>query len=143
MQKLAAKLLEVQKEVGAIKKDATNPFFKSKYADINSFIDVVKPILNKHGVVLLQPLGCKDGASPLLFTILIDAETGEEFSYFTNIPSNPDPQKQGSIITYFRRYALQSMLFLQAEDDDGNVASGKKYVNNAGADNTDVDFDNL
>ena len=38
------------------------------------------------------------------------------------IPDNPDPQKIGSIITYYRRYSLQSLLLLQAQDDDGNLA---------------------
>lgn len=137
---LAAKLLLVQKEVGAIKKDSDNPYFKSKYADINSFIEVVKPILSKHGIVLLQPLTALQtvlnqeghGWVPALKTILIDAESGERIEEATVLPTNNDPQKMGSIITYFRRYALQSMLFLQAEDDDANVASGKVVRSNRG-----------
>ena len=50
------KLLEVQKEVGAISKDSKNPFFKSKYFDINQLIEHVQPVLNKHGLVLTQPI---------------------------------------------------------------------------------------
>jgi hypothetical protein len=168
MKNLAAKLLEVQKEVGAIKKDSVNPFFKSKYADINSYIDTVKPILNKHGVVLLQPLshigyyvpgeqGAQGYIVAALKTILIDADSGESVEDIIPLPrsafshkeingkdkaGNPvkeitdkfDPQTDGSTITYYRRYALQSMLFLQAEDDDGNVAAGKK------TDQPDEDF---
>jgi hypothetical protein len=42
----------------------------------------------------------------------------------TILPSMNDPQKQGSAITYFRRYALQSLLALEAEDDDANLAVG-------------------
>ena len=38
---------------------------------------------------------------------------------------NSDPQKFGSSVTYFRRYSCQSILSLQAEDDDGNKASQK------------------
>jgi hypothetical protein len=37
------------------------------------------------------------------------------------LPNLQDPQKLGSAITY-RRYTLQSLLGLQAEDDDGNKA---------------------
>ena len=37
-----------------------------------------------------------------------------------------DPQKLGGAITYYRRYTLQSLLGLQAEDDDGNTASGRQ-----------------
>ena len=41
------------------------------------------------------------------------------------LPEVTDAQKAGSAITYFRRYALQSLLALEAEDDDGNTASSK------------------
>jgi hypothetical protein len=37
------------------------------------------------------------------------------------LPQIQDPQKLGSAITYFRRYTLQSLLSLQAIDDDANV----------------------
>jgi len=36
-----------------------------------------------------------------------------------------DPQKIGSEVTYFRRYTLQSLLSIQAEDDDGNKTQPK------------------
>lgn len=123
MKNLALKLLAFQKEIGAIPKDSENPFFKSKYADINTYIEVVKPILSKNGLVILQPLSCIENKTALL-TILIDSETGEKLDLLTALPENADPQKMGAIITYFRRYAIQSMLCLQAEDDDGNAASG-------------------
>lgn len=122
MKNLATKLLAFQKEVGAIPKDSVNPFFKSKYADINTYIEVVKPLLSKHGLVLLQPLSSIDGKSGLL-TMIIDSESGEHLDMFTMLPENPDPQKMGAIITYFRRYAIQSMLCLEAEDNDGQDTS--------------------
>ena len=126
MKALATKLLEVQKELGAVKKDKENPYYSSNYADINKFIEVVKPVLNKHGIVFLQPL-CEVNGVPGIRTIIIDTESGDTLSIETPIVfKDNDPQKVGSAITYFRRYALQSFLFLEAEDDDGNKASGKK-----------------
>lgn len=122
MKTLYSKLLLIQKEIGAIKKDADNPFFHSKYFDINALAEHVKPLLSKHGLVLLQPLTQVDGKSALA-TILIEVDSGESMEYITLLPENIDPQKMGSAITYFRRYAVQSLLFLQAEDDDGNTAS--------------------
>lgn len=119
---LYVKLLEVQKEIGAISKDSENPYFKSNYFDINKLIEEVKPVLNKHGLILLQPLTHYEG-KPGLSTMIIDSVTGESIETNTVLPENSDPQKMGSAITYFRRYALQSLLFLQAEDDDGNKAS--------------------
>jgi len=112
------KLLEVQKEVGAISKDSKNPFFKSKYFDINSLIQHVEPILTKYGLVLMQPI--KDG---LQSSIIVDSESGESVESYLELPKLNDPQKLGSAVTYYRRYTLCSLLALQAEDDDANSAS--------------------
>ena len=46
-QNIYSKLFELQNELGAISKDATNPFYKSKYFDINSLIGQLKPLLQK------------------------------------------------------------------------------------------------
>lgn len=122
MIKLYAKLLLVQKELQAIPKEESNPFFKSKYFDINALIEHVKPILNKHNLILIQPLVNLDG-KVALSTELMDADSGDCLKAVVPLPDQSDPQKMGSAITYFRRYAVQSLLFLQAEDDDGNIAS--------------------
>ena len=118
------KLLEAQMKIASIKKGKVNPFFKSKYADINSYIEEVKPILNECGLIILQPLTIRDGKIALK-TVIIDSDSKEEIKSVVPLPENPDPQKMGAVITYFRRYAIQSMLFLQATDDDGNFASEK------------------
>ena len=115
------KLLEVQKEVGAISKDSKNPFFKSKYFDINSLIQHVEPILTKHGLLLMQPI--KDGMQG---SVIVDIEDGSEVYSFLRLPDLSDPQKLGSAVTYYRRYTLCSLLALQAEDDDANIASKAK-----------------
>lgn len=120
------KLLAVQQEIGTIRKSSTNPYFNSKYFDINALLAEVKPILNKHKLVLLQPLGTTNDNKLALNTILRDVETGQEVTYYCPLPEVPDAQKAGGAITYFRRYALQALLALEAEDDDANVASGKK-----------------
>ena len=122
MKNLYAKLHAFQKEVGTIKKSEVNPFFKSRYVDINGIIDAIKPLLTKNGLVIMQPLSLCEG-KPTLTTIIADIESGESLSVATVLPEMSDPQKMGSAITYFRRYALQSLLLLEAEDDDGNSAS--------------------
>lgn len=116
---LAQRLFLFQGEVEAITKDATNPFFKSKYFDINGLLSEIKPLLQKHGLVVLQPFGVVDGRTTLN-TMIINADDKNEYTESSMLlPENIDPQKMGSAITYFRRYALQSMLLLEAEDDDG------------------------
>jgi len=118
------KLLEIQKAVSGIGKDSENPFFHSKYFDINKMLAVLKPELNKRNLLLMQPLSNVDG-KPSIKTILYDVESDGIIMDETMLTINPDPQKMGSSITYFRRYALQSLLGLEAKDDDANSASGK------------------
>lgn len=128
MKELAKKLLAVQKEMKAIVKDADNPFFKSKYFDINGLIDALKPVLNAHGVVVLQPLTVMQDGSTGLTTIVIESESGEKIEHTIPLPVITDVQKMGAAITYFRRYALTSLFLLEAEDDDGNATKGVKTV---------------
>ena len=56
MKELLKALSNVKKEVGKLSKTETNPFFKSKYFDINSLIEQVEPLLEKNGLLLLQPI---------------------------------------------------------------------------------------
>lgn len=123
------KLLEVKKEVGKISKDSTNPFFKSKYFDVNALLKHVEPILQKNGLVLLQPI--ENGN---VTTSIIDSESGDKIDSSIPLPALSDPQKLGSAITYYRRYTLQSLLGLQAEDDDANKASGNNTAAKADPD---------
>jgi len=119
-----SKLLEVQKEVGAISKDSKNPFFKSKYFDINQLIEHVQPVLNKHGLVLTQPIHDGDVRSIIYDTESKNEDVNMIYSSLT-LPEYSDPQKLGSCITYYRRYTLASLLGLQAEDNDGNGLQAK------------------
>ena len=111
------KLLELQRAIQPIKKDSENPFYKSKYFDINSLIADIKPILNELELIIIQPLITLDDSKLAIETRIIDNDKILAQSVAV-LPENNDPQKLGSIITYFRRYALQSLLLLEAEDDD-------------------------
>lgn len=131
MKELAKKLLAIQTDMQAIKKDSVNPHFKNSYFDINTLIAELKPVLNKHGVTVNQMLTNKDGRNTLT-TVVTDAVTAESTSSDVFLPDTGKPQELGSAITYFRRYALQSLFLLEAEDDDGNTTAsepGKTIVN--------------
>lgn len=124
------KILKIQSEIGVLVKTETNPFFKSKYMDINGLLEQLLPLLEKHKVLVCQPLGIHDGKNTLE-TIVYDLENPNNSIAHSIIylPNLEDPQKMGSAITYYRRYALQSLFLLRAEDDDANVGSGKKINN--------------
>jgi hypothetical protein len=68
-------------------------------------------------------------------TRIIDIETGENIESFMSLPPMVDPQKSLAAVTYFRRGTLQSLLSLQAVDDDGNTAASaatsKPKIDNA------------
>jgi len=123
MKNLATALVKAQSEMSNPKKGNTNPFFKSKYADLNSVREAVIPVLNANGISVLQPMVNIDGKN-FIKTLLVH-ESGEMLESFTEIvyAKQNDAQAQGSGITYARRYGLQSFACVGADDDDGNAAS--------------------
>lgn len=123
MKQIATALVKAQSEMGNAVKGSNNPFFKSKYADLNSIREAVLPILNAHGISVIQPMINIDGRN-FVKTVLLH-ESGELIESFTEIIYNKtnDAQAQGSGITYARRYGLQSLVCVGADDDDGNAAS--------------------
>ena len=120
---LSKALCQAQSEMSNAKKGTANNFFKSKYADLNAIREAVIPILNAHGITVLQPIVHVDGKN-FIKTILLH-ETGESLDSHIEIvySKQNDAQSQGSGITYARRYALQSFVCVGAEDDDGNDSS--------------------
>jgi hypothetical protein len=107
-------------KIGKIKKENTNPFFHSLYADLPAIQDAIADPLQESGLVVTQ-LPCGDG----LITMLAHAESGEYImANSTMKPVKNDPQSMGSAITYQRRYSLAALLNLNIDkDDDGNAAS--------------------
>ena len=120
---VAAAILAAQKCIGSAKKGAVNPFFKSKYADLGAVIEVCKDALNEAGISCLQPV-ISDGPDTFVETILLHT-SGEWIKSRQRVivKAEHDPQAQGSAITYARRYSLQSLVLIPAEDDDGNRAT--------------------
>lgn len=112
------KLHLAKQSMGKVIKNAINPHLKRNYADINSIIDTVEPILLDCGLILMQPV-----RDDKVFTIIADVDSQDILESFMTLPPITDAQKLGGAITYFRRYTLVSLLSLQAVDDDGHEAS--------------------
>ena len=115
------KLFKITSTMDKMKKDSTNPFFNSKYFDVNQLIEAVRPALIAEDLLLLQPI-----ENNQVGTRIIDVESGECVEAFLPLPDIQDPQKIGSAVTYYRRYTLQSLLSIESMDDDGNLAAGNK-----------------
>jgi hypothetical protein len=123
--KIAGALVKAQAAMGNAIKDAKNPFFKSRYADLNAVREAVLPVMNANSISVLQPTVHIDGKS-FVETILLH-ESGEFISSLTEIIVGKanDAQQQGSGISYARRYGLQSLANIGADDDDGESAVGR------------------
>lgn len=119
-------LLKAQKSMtGTVGKGSNNPFFKSKYADLNAVREACLPEFNDAGISVLQPTVVVDGKN-YVETILIH-ESGEFMASLTEIKvgKQNDAQAEGSGISYARRYGLQSFANLAAVDDDGESSIGR------------------
>lgn len=121
--KIAPALLAAQSAITFAAKDAVNPHFKSKFADLPAVIDAVKEALNKNGIAFLQaPSPSTDGNLHLTTRLLHASGEWIEDEAVCPLPAN-NPQGYGSALTYLRRYSLSSFVGLYADDDDGNAAS--------------------
>jgi hypothetical protein len=118
-------LFAVQKELEPVTKDSVNPHYRSKYASLLAVTEKVRPILHKHGVLVLQPTAAGENGGLMLITQLVHIPSKTSVTSMLQMPlSKQDPHGVGSGIKYSRRYALESLLgILTDEDDDGNAAS--------------------
>ena len=123
---LATALAIAQMNIKGAIKDSNNPFFKSKYADLSSVVEAIRPAFGQCGLSYIQRVEPSDRDEVRVETILLHA-SGEWLSCgVLNLPvSKADAQGYGSALTYARRYSLAAACGVAPEDDDGNAASGK------------------
>jgi hypothetical protein len=121
---LAEALLAAQLEMPAVEPDKTNPHFKSKFVSLGNLLSKVRPVLNQHGLVLIQAPATGEDGQFVLRTIIMH-RSGEKLEFDAPLkPTKDDPQGQGSAITYMRRYSAASAFAIaDQEDDDGNAAT--------------------
>lgn len=121
---LAQALVAAQKDMPKVEKDGRNPHFRSEFVTLDNLLDHVRPVLNKHGIAVVQ-LPAEIGGAPALTTTLIHGATGETIAAtMPLVLAKNDMQGVGAAITYARRYMLAAALGIaEGEDDDGNQAS--------------------
>ena len=111
-------------------KNADNPYFNSKYADLKTVVEALKEPLKTAGLsYYFAPQEHADDADKRWMTcdlIVMDGKSSMSFSFPF---SQSEPQKIGSALTYAKRYLLTTVFNVIAEeDDDGNAASDVKSV---------------
>ena len=107
-------------KVDTIRKDSTNPFFKSKYASLTAILDAINEPLTESGLSI-----CQFPEDDFSLTTMLMHESGEWISAtYVMKPTKDDPHGRGSVISYQRRYCIQSVLNLNIDDimvdDDAN-----------------------
>jgi len=124
-QSLSVALAAAQGELKNPEKSKKNPHFKSRYAGLDDLLRAVRPVLSKHGIAFTQVIEMH-GGSPVLVTRLWvgDGSGPNELRSHYPLSWESNPQKQGSALTYARRYSLEAIVGVAGtEDDDGNAAA--------------------
>jgi hypothetical protein len=124
---LAAALSKAQADITGALKDSSNPFFKSKYADLASCWDACRKQLAANGLSVIQTTEWNPNGVMLMTTL---AHTSGEWIR-GELPiraKDESPQAQGSAITYARRYALTAIVGLAQIDDDAEAAQGRGFT---------------
>jgi hypothetical protein len=135
---LVTALAKAQLEFTSAVKDSDNPYYNSKYADLNAVINAVRPALNKHGIAMMHNL--ESDLERQVAIVTVGLYCGEQFMEIEveapatgkgkkeaddmKAPTRFDVQTIGAAWTYLRRYSLQAICGLASEDDDGNALQG-------------------
>lgn len=129
MKNLIKAIAAFQQDCPVILKDTSG--YGYKYADLTQIDSVIKPLLAKHGLAYVQPL-----IDDKIKTILFHIDSGEQIESICTIPFDSikyiekngkniivgfegmnTAQAFGSLITYFRRYTISSLLGLITDKD--------------------------
>ena len=121
---LAGALAKAQLQIEPASKNATNPHFRSHYADLASIWDACRGPLNTNGLSIVQ-FPCDGEVGRIGLCTMIVHSSGEWMSETITVKAlKEDPQFLGGVLTYLRRYSLAAVVGVTAtEDDDGNAAS--------------------
>ena len=130
---LAVALAKAQGQITGALKDSSNPFFKSKYADLASCWDACRKQLSENNLSVVQTTDVIDGI--VVVRTILAHSSGQWISGILPVKTKDDgPQAQGSGITYARRYALAAMVGLAQIDDDAEAAQARHRTEQPKAD---------
>lgn len=133
---LCAAMAKAFPEVEGATKDKNNPAFRSKYADLGSVMDAIKPALTKHGLFFTQSTHDTEGGVCIETTVWHESGESLSFGRLFVPASKQDAQGYGSALTYARRYSLMTAFGVAPEDDDGNAAAATAPRREVGCEGT-------
>ncbi len=115
-------LSKAQGEINLAHKSSENPYFKSKYANLGTFIEASRPGLSKHGLAVFHRQEISEDGQNILVCTLAHSSGQYIESRYRVIPPKNDIQALGSYMTYLRRYSYVAICGLADTDDDGETA---------------------
>lgn len=133
MKELFAAMAQAFPEIEGATKDSNNPHFKSKYADLSSVVEAIKPALVKHDLFFMQTTHEVDGGVCVETVVAHKSGDSMPLGKLFVPASKQDAQGYGSALTYARRYSLMTAFGVCPEDDDGNAASKTAPAHQNGA----------
>ena len=111
-------LLRVQRQIGTVKQNADNPFFGSKYANLQTCWNYVRPFYNEENILIQQVVHETDSGVSIE-TLFIGYGTQLSGGKLPVPASKNDPQAYGSAVSYAKRYSLlQACGLATAKEDD-------------------------
>ena len=122
---IAAALAKAQGAIQPAAKDASNPHFKTKYADLASIWDACRKALTDNAIAVVQAPSTTDDGAVMVTTRLVHASGQWMETRMACRPMKADAQGMGSVTTYLRRYSLAAMAGVAPEEDDGEAAAGR------------------
>lgn len=135
-------LFEVQKELSTLPKNRTA--HKYKYTDLDTVVQVIKPIMQKNNIAFVQSIGTAADGGIVLTTRIFNTES-EFIEDSVMVPTITDKylnsaQTLGMSITYMRRYSLCAMLGVTSDEDvDANTDAVKSSEELKGGNSTDAE----
>ncbi|OQO87209.1 single-stranded DNA-binding protein [Enterococcus casseliflavus] len=125
-------LVKFRQQLVQPKKDANNPFFKSKYVTLDGVIKAIDDALEGTGITYTQEATSEGNFVSVATYILHESGQYLLFEPLTVPTTKADAQAFGSAETYARRYVLAAAFGVASDiDDDGNDVSGKNAPKNA------------
>ena len=133
-------MLEFHKTNPSAFEDKRNPHFKNQYASLESVINTVRTA-SQFGLTFTQEMDF-EGDITFVRTVMMHSSGDTRVSRTKIVSKDPnDPQKQGSAISYAKRYGLQSIFGLPSDDDDGEIANKAATTKQKNKPNSEPDID--
>ena len=116
---LVPALLAVQQETPTIEKTAQGQAGKGKfyYAPLPAVLAAMRPLWNKHGLIVNQGMGQLDVLSHIAVITHVTHLSGQWVRSSIVVPCGNTPQQLGAACTYGRRYGLDALFSLSLDTD--------------------------